>query len=1121
MDVSPTKKSVSPITTPTKSSRKKDVSGPSTSEDKKEPACSDPSVPEVQSARKDESRPKKQDGSPLPLSKRPLANEEAGPSPPKKMLKLRSDGKLLSPKASKATTEPKAKRKTKSNGPRSSNDSRVTVVKYGADANERSKIGKQIQDILEGRATAPKPGVKASRESPRRAKEPPKTTHPFFLGKATKVADSNATLSEQPKKHEAVTALQKPNILSVSSPSKARLLSRNNETAWSDVAGSFRKAPRLPGSIETVWPPKDMVHVRPAESITDITSKSQSGGFVSAYLRKLKDAQTRIPNHEDVLCRSRSLAQEIRLKSGSLDGSGVRKPSRKIMTGPELQKLVSKRTSIVFWPSDADPLEDELDRHTPAQITAPSHGGLRPLYQRISKSLSAFDRFECETVAWVHKYAPKNAEAVLQEGSEAFVLRDWLRSLSISAVEGSNGSKRTRESSAASRNGGISVKRRRKKRAEALDGFVVSSDEEADQLNEIPASGLLEPTAFASTSAKRSVARTTDFANPGARERSNNAVVISGPNGCGKTAAVYAVAHELGFEIFEINAGSRRSGRDILDKVGDMTRNHLVKRSEEPSSREVVDDTEDLLHLTDSLKQDIESGRQGTMQSFFQPKSDGSKKPRGRPKKQEDVQKSKPSPKKPRPEKAVLKQPKAQKQSVILLEEVDVLFEEDKQFWATILEMITRSKRPVIMTCTDESLLPLGDLPLSAILRFQPPPKTLAVDYLLLLAANEGHLLSRDGVSSLLDVKQNDLRASINELNLFCQMAIGDTQGGLGWFLIQSSTERNQVNRQILRVVSEDSYPESIGWLSEHDQDNDTKVTLKHEVALLSEVHHGWGLDIAESDNFVNIAAFPLSSERSEDGRLADLRAMEAVFEGLSAADSCSPLGPRQKKSNFLDPTSPEVSEKTKANYVEGASIIQADPLVDETGISGDLAFTLRALARRSLPRSQPLTSSWITQELPSLLQAHHKPPSVTPQSLQATFTPLKLSFMSTFANAISTLTTDVAPYIRSITAFDLRLEEQRRQLEASRADPRDGHGGKRPRTTRASRAALEGGAKATTRRERWFPNLLDFDLVAKTGGKDWTQAALRHADLGTEGEPELEHPGSTRSMSSTESNEV
>jgi hypothetical protein len=60
----------------------------------------------------------------------------------------------------------------------------------------------------------------------------------------------------------------------------------------------------------------------------------------------------------------------------------------------------------------------------------------------------------------------------------------------------------------------------------------------------------------------------------------------------------------------------------------------------------------------------------------------------------------------------------------------------------------------------------------------------------------------------------------------------------------------------------------------------------------------------------------------------------------------------------------------------------------------------------------------------------------------------------------------------------------------------------KRPRNTRASRTALEGGTRQTKRRERWFPLELNFDEVLKTAGRSWT-------GMGWKGENSEEESGS------------
>lgn len=99
---------------------------------------------------------------------------------------------------------------------------------------------------------------------------------------------------------------------------------------------------------------------------------------------------------------------------------------------------------------------------------------------------------------------------------------------------------------------------------------------------------------------------------------------------------------------------------------------------------------------------------------------------------------------------------------------------------------------------------------------------------------------------------------------------------------------------------------------------------------------------------------------------------------------------------------------------------------------------------------------------------------------------------ISTFDGSLSIITEDLAPYVRSIVSYDLRLEEHRRLLSSVLSEP--GKSGKRQRTTRASRAALEGGSKAHTRRERWFPNNTNFDSVLHSGGEHWQDVALKQA---------------------------
>jgi DNA polymerase III delta prime subunit len=384
----------------------------------------------------------------------------------------------------------------------------------------------------------------------------------------------------------------------------------------------------------------------------------------------------------------------------------------------------------------------------------------------------------------------------------------------------------------------------------------------------------------------RTVIRTGDIMDPNTIEgrKVTNAILLSGPHGCGKSAAAHAIAKELGFEVFEINSGGRRSGKDILDRVGDMTRNHLVQhgqRNQDDSSTE-----DDTAIDTEALKKELESGRQGTMKSFFKarPQEIGSTKAKAVNKKQ--------LPSKPtlKSEKETLQQ---QKQSVILLEEVDILFEEDRQFWSTISALILQSKRPVIMTCNDESLVPLEELSLHAILRFGRAPRETTIDYLLLLAANEGHLLRRIAVETLYEAKDGDLRASIMELQFWCQMAVGDQKGGLEWMYLEWPPERN-VNGQgeRIRVASKDTYHAGMGWLKYEDVSSEEPgdAFVDDEQRLLSEAWDGWNVNVEswhdvgrEQDTLTDVSDL---RQWSSMERLRSLRSYEECADVLSAVDA-------------------------------------------------------------------------------------------------------------------------------------------------------------------------------------------------------------------------------------------
>jgi sorting nexin-8 len=162
------------------------------------------------------------------------------------------------------------------------------------------------------------------------------------------------------------------------------------------------------------------------------------------------------------------------------------------------------------------------------------------------------------------------------------------------------------------------------------------------------------------------------------------AMLISGPTGCGKTAAVYACAKELSFDVIEMNASTLRSRQQVVSRLMEASQSHQVSKSKGGiSSYFVVKQNSDTVPQKKSKRQ----ATQGTsLMSFFQPKKS----------KSSDLK----STSEPQRTNSVLN-----KASVILLEDVDVLFEEhDKGFWSAVYEVLRASRKPIILTSNGLSL---------------------------------------------------------------------------------------------------------------------------------------------------------------------------------------------------------------------------------------------------------------------------------------------------------------------------------------------------------------------------------------------------------------------------------
>ncbi|KAL7895982.1 hypothetical protein HDV63DRAFT_380391 [Trichoderma sp. SZMC 28014] len=976
----------------------------------------------------------------------------------KKVLKFNpKTGTLGSPPKPKAINKP----------------SRVVTIKYGRDDEHRTALGEKVVAILEGRLRLPPVPSKKQVTKPKSqhkdgAADKSKSTHPFFTGKSKpQPGTANAP-------NDSASKSSNHNRVFMSTPVSPKKLKIPFSTGKAIQFGIKSGGTKVPGAMYPLWPAHGMTHVRDCEFPYARATIRESG----VRHRRSKRTAVSIGPRESVMRHLLDGLDMARIRESLPKDDDsflpapaeLRLPNRHFESGRKVQRRI--QSQLQSHPAnhhldEADLDVDEFAGQRPPKV----HPAISRLYDSLYTQLSAFDKSQCESSSWIQKYAPTTVAHVLQPGREALLLSDWLQALRVESVESgtSEGDK-----------GKGKPKKKRKKNK--LDGFVVESESEEAEMDEISDNEGDWAVLPGSTLVKKSVMRSINSTSRGSN-RLKNAIILSGPHGSGKTAAVYAAAKELDFEIFEINSGSRRSGKDILEKVGDMTRNHLVQHNRAETT--AIDPEE--------VANDISSGKQGMMTSFFKPKA--------------NTQPTKPGTKQPKQEaeKETKAPPKSQKQSLILLEEVDVLFEEDKQFWTTLTSLIAQSKRPFIMTCNNESLVPIDILDLHGIFRFSPAPQGPAVDLCLLIAANEGHALQRSAVEALYSSRNNDLRATITELNYWCQIGVGDRKGGFDWFYLRwpKGSDLDE-NGDVVRVISEDTYQKGMGWVN-----RDPIVAsrgLAAEDEAIDQAWDFWGFDMGDWCNSTNMNSWTAASttERSLTA-LEMLEAYDNFCSAMSCADLCSAGAYGIKLQERLDPTLPDLPSHVKDDYTIGQALLEAHPVVHYAAPNKAMSTSIMSLARAALRESTTEKSDAASLQAPVLKPVgeeqavciidssfRYSPPQTTRMDIAIAFDPIALAPKavpttyldpSVFDRTTQLIVLDVAPWVRGIVAYEHHLMQRRLKLSNLLSE---GGKRKRMRTTRSAYSALEGGERRTTRRERHFGDCLSTLHVMRTGGERW-----------------------------------
>ncbi|XP_056361755.1 ATPase family AAA domain-containing protein 5 [Oenanthe melanoleuca] len=276
-----------------------------------------------------------------------------------------------------------------------------------------------------------------------------------------------------------------------------------------------------------------------------------------------------------------------------------------------------------------------------------------------------------------------------------------------------------------------------------------------------------------------------------------NTVLITGPPGVGKTAAVYACAQELGFKIFEVNASCQRSGRQILSQLKEATQSHQVDKkgvnAHKPcffnscsttrspkkmySPKKVISPRKPPLSPKGAgLKRSLppktlanyfkisakckgidgeatsEEKNGGNTQNSLEVKKDAQIKSINKEEGGEHNRKS--------------------ATSLILFEEVDIIFDEDAGFLNAIKTFMATAKRPVILTTNDPTFSLMFDGYFEEI-SFKTPSLINSVSYLQALCLAENLRTDVKDLAALLTTNNCDIRQSVLYLQFWVRSGGG------------------------------------------------------------------------------------------------------------------------------------------------------------------------------------------------------------------------------------------------------------------------------------------------------------------------------------------------------------
>ncbi|XP_011563555.3 ATPase family AAA domain-containing protein 5 isoform X1 [Plutella xylostella] len=263
---------------------------------------------------------------------------------------------------------------------------------------------------------------------------------------------------------------------------------------------------------------------------------------------------------------------------------------------------------------------------------------------------------------------------------------------------------------------------------------------------------------------------------------SNNLLVLTGPAGSGKTSSVYAVATELALKVIEVNVGTRRTGKILLQDLQEATQSHKVNRGKscngDSQNTQELFNNKKLNKLKGKKRSQVDSGLFSQRSEALSQNS------------QEEGRTA---------------------MSLILIDDADIVFEQDDGFISGIAQLVQCSKRPVILVTTSVSCSHLQRFLLGGnVVKMNPlSPRMLGTWLDIMCLADTGFCWPGSG-AKFLDYFKGDMRKCINYLQY---LVVSEAQ--------QCRTSSTNVETEIVDAEDENS---NFSWAGQELAEDKTEI---------------------------------------------------------------------------------------------------------------------------------------------------------------------------------------------------------------------------------------------------------------------------------------------------------